>query len=262
MKVVILCGGMGTRIRDVSAEIPKPMTPIGTNPILWHIMKTYSAHGFKEFVLCLGFQSQTIKQFFLNYTLNTVDVTLQLGRNSHVEIEDGEGHEAEGWRVTLAETGLHTMTGGRIRRIERYIGDAPHFMLTYGDGVGDIDVAALVAFHKSHNKLLTITGVRPPGRFGELTVSEGDRVIGFNEKPQVAGGLISGGFFVCSREIFRYLRDGSDGLVFEKEPMTQLAADGEIRVFRHDGFWHPMDTYRDFAYLNELWQRGEAPWKV
>jgi glucose-1-phosphate cytidylyltransferase len=261
VKVVILCGGLGTRIRDVSADTPKPMIPIGSNPILWHIMRTYSAHGFKEFVLCLGYQSQAIKQFFLNYTLNTCDVTLRLGRDAGVEIEDSEKHEAEGWRVTLAETGLHTMTGGRIRRIERYVADAPYFMLTYGDGVGDIDVTALVEFHKSHGRLLTITGVRPPGRFGELTVSGNHEVVGFNEKPQVAGGLISGGFFVCSRDIFRYLKDGGDSLVLEKEPMTRLAADGEIRVFEHRGFWQAMDTYRDYAYLNDLWERGEAPWK-
>lgn len=262
MKVVILCGGMGTRIRDVSSELPKPMIPIGTTPILWHIMRSYSAHGFKEFVLCLGYQSQVIKQFFVNYTLNTHDVTLHLGRDSKVEIEDGDHHEVEAWRITMAETGLHTMTGGRVRRIERYVADAPYFMLTYGDGVGDIDISALVAFHKSHNKLLTITGVRPPGRFGELTIARDTEVVGFNEKPQVAGGLISGGFFVCSRDIFRYLREGGDSLVLEREPMTRLAADGEIRVFEHKGFWHPMDTYRDYLYLNELWDRGEAPWKV
>ncbi len=261
MKVVILCGGLGTRIRDVSCDIPKPMIPIGPNPILWHIMRTYSAHGFKEFVLCLGYQSHTIKQFFLNYTLNTSDVTLRLGREPKIDIEDGEKHEADGWRVTMAETGLHTMTGGRVRRIERYVSDAPYFMLTYGDGVGDIDITALLKFHKSHKKLLTVTGVRPPGRFGELTVDGQNEVVGFNEKPQVAGGLISGGYFVCSREIFRYLLDGGDGLVLEKEPMARLAADGQIRVFKHEGFWHPMDTYRDYSYLNEIWERGEAAWK-
>ena len=260
MKTVILCGGMGTRIRDVSGEIPKPMIPIGTAPILWHIMRSYSAHGFKEFVLCLGYQSQVIKQFFLNYTLNTRDVTLVIGRETKVEIEEDKC-EAEGWRVTLAETGLHTMTGGRVKRIQRYVADDPYFMLTYGDGVGDVDIAALVAFHKSHGKLLTVTGVQPPGRFGELTVVNGNEVSGFNEKPVVAGGLISGGFFVCSREIFRYLADGDHGLVLEKEPMSRLAADGQIRVFAHEGFWHPMDTYRDYAYLNDLWERGVAPWK-
>ena len=261
MKTVILCGGLGTRIRDISSEMPKPMIPIGATPILWHIMRSYSAHGFKDFVLCLGYQSQVIKQFFLNYTLNTRDVTLALGRNSKVEIEDHTASEAEGWRVTLAETGLHTMTGGRVRRIERYIGNDPYFMLTYGDGVSDVDIKALVEFHKSHGKLLTITGVQPPGRFGEMTVENGTEVVGINEKPKVAGGLISGGYFVCSREIFRYLADGDDTLVLEKEPMSRLAADGEIRVFAHNGFWHPMDTYRDYAYLNELWEQGAAPWK-
>lgn len=261
MKCVILCGGLGTRIRDVSSEIPKPMIPIGSVPVLWHIMRSYSAHGYKEFVLCLGYQSQVVKQFFLNYTLNTRDVTLVLGRDTKVEIEDGAASEAEGWRVTMAETGLHTMTGGRVRRIKHYVTDEPYFMLTYGDGVSDVDISALVAFHKSHGKLLTITGVQPPGRFGELTVENGDHVAGFNEKPKVAGGLISGGFFVCSRDIFRYLDEGEDHLILEKEPMTRLAADGQIRVFPHQGFWHPMDTYRDYAYLNELWEQGRAPWK-
>ncbi len=260
MKVVILCGGMGTRIRDVSSDSPKPMIPIGSAPILWHIMRSYSGHGFKDFVLCLGYQSQVIKQFFLNYTLNTRDVTLRIGRNVEVEIGD-EPCEAEGWRVTLAETGVETMTGGRVRRIERYVADDEHFMLTYGDGVGDVDIAALAAFHKVHGKLMTVTGVSPPGRFGELTIGGGNAITGFNEKPQAAGGLISGGFFVCSRGIFDYLRDGGDDLVLEKEPMTRLAADGQMRVFRHDGFWHPMDTYRDYVFLNDLWKRGAAPWK-
>jgi glucose-1-phosphate cytidylyltransferase len=261
MKVVILCGGMGTRIRDVSSDIPKPMIPIGSTPILWHIMQSYSSAGYKEFVLCLGYQSHVIKEFFLNYTTNTRDVTLRLGRNSEVEISDAAPCEAEGWRIALSETGLHTMTGGRIRRIKSYVADDDFFMLTYGDGVSDVDIGALVRFHKSHGKLLTVTGVRPPGRFGELTVVNGDEVVAFNEKPQVSDGLISGGYFVCSRDIFRYLEDGGDGLVFENEPLSRMAADGEVRVFVHDGFWHPMDTYRDYAYLNGLWEKGEAPWK-
>ncbi len=260
MRVVILCGGMGTRIRDVSNDMPKPMIPIGNAPILLHIMRSYSGFGYKNFVLCLGYQSQVIKQFFMNYTVNTHDVTLNLGRNLTFEIEDGKDSDAEGWRVTLAETGLKTMTGGRIRRIERYVEDDPYFMLTYGDGVSDVDIGALVAFHKSHGKLLTVTGVRPPGRFGELTIADGTDVVGFNEKPQVSGGLISGGYFVCSRDIFRYLRDEDDSLVFEKEPLARLAADRQMSVFQHDGFWHPMDTYRDYLYLNEIWEQGTAPW--
>ncbi|MDR3414440.1 MAG: glucose-1-phosphate cytidylyltransferase [Formivibrio sp.] len=261
MKVVILCGGMGTRIRDVSREVPKPMIPIGTNPILWHIMQSYSHAGYKEFVLCLGYRSDVVKEFFLNYTTNTRDVTLRLGRNSAVEIVESDQCEAEGWSVTLSETGLHTMTGGRIRHIERYVASDEYFMLTYGDGVSDVDIGALVKFHKSHGKLLTVTGVRPPGRFGELSVVNGTEVVAFNEKPQMSGGLISGGYFVCSRDVFRYLRDGDESLVFENAPLSRLAADGEVRVFEHSGFWHPMDTYRDYVYLNELWEKGRAPWK-
>lgn len=262
MKVVILCGGMGTRIRDVSADMPKPMIPIGHAPILWHIMQSYSAAGFKGFVLCLGYKSHVIKEFFLNYTVNTHDVTLHLGKGGRVEIEDTGISEAQGWEVTLSETGIHTMTGGRIKKIESYVKDDELFMLTYGDGVSDVDIKALVAFHEQHGKILTVTGVRPPGRFGELTVKNGTEVTGFNEKPQVSGGLISGGYFVCSKEIFKYLEAGDDGLVFEKEPLSRLAEAGEIRVFEHQGFWHPMDTYRDYVYLNELWDKGDAPWKA
>lgn len=261
MRVVILCGGMGTRIRDVSSDIPKPMLPIGTKPVLWHIMRTYSAHGFKDFVLCLGYQSQVIKQFFMNYTINASDVTLLMGGEQAAVVEATHDDSVDGWRITMAETGLHTLTGGRVRRIERYVADDPYFMLTYGDGVGDIDITKLLEFHKSHGKLMTVTGVQPPGRFGELTIGSCNSVVGFNEKPQVAGGLISGGYFVCSREIFRYLLDGGDGLVLEKEPMARIAADGEMRVYEHSGFWHPMDTYRDHVYLNELWEQEKAPWK-
>jgi glucose-1-phosphate cytidylyltransferase len=231
MKVVILCGGMGTRIRDVSADIPKPMIPIGSKPILWHIMNSYSAAGLKEFVLCLGYQSHVIKDFFLNYTVNTRDVTLHLGRVSNVVVDETEPSEADGWHVTLAETGLNTMTGGRVKRIQRYVSADPYFMLTYGDGVSNVDIPALLEFHKSHGKQLTVTGVRPPGRFGELTVESGNVVVGFNEKPQTSSGLISGGYFVCSRDVFDYLKHGDDSLVLEKEPFRRLAADGEIRVF-------------------------------
>lgn len=260
MKAVILCGGLGTRIRDVSGEMPKPMIPIGQKPILWHIMRTYSHFGCKAFVLCLGYQSNVIKQFFLNYTVNTRDVTLDLGHGGALEIEGGDGAVEDDWRITLAETGLHTMTGGRVAKIRRYVEADDHFLLTYGDGVSDVDIDALIAFHKSHGKLLTVTGVQPPGRFGELTVAADNAVTGFNEKPQVSGGLISGGYFVCSRDVFQYL-DGGDDLVLEKQPMSRLAADNQIRVYEHKGFWHPMDTYRDYVYLNEMWDKGQAPWK-
>lgn len=258
MKAVILCGGQGTRIRDVSADIPKPMIPVGRYPILWHVMKGYAAHGFQRFVLCLGYQSHVIKDFFVNYHLRTSDVTLQLGKAGAVECHTN--HDEADWTVTLAETGLNAMTGARVRRIRAYIADDEHFLLTYGDGVGNVDINALVAFHKAHGKLCTVTGVRPPGRFGELELS-GDQVVGFNEKPQVSEGRISGGFFVCSRRVFDYLDDRED-LVFETEPMNRLVKDGQLMVYRHDGFWHPMDTFRDYKLLNDLWDKGDAPWKT
>jgi glucose-1-phosphate cytidylyltransferase len=258
MKTVILCGGQGTRIRDVSADVPKPMITIGRYPILWHIMKGYAAAGHQDFILCLGYQSHVIKDFFLNYHVRTSDVTVTLGQ--HASVQCHTSHDEENWRVTLAETGVNAMTGARVRRIRQYVENDEYFMLTYGDGVGDVDIRALLDFHKNHGKAVTITGVRPPGRFGELEI-EGDRIVGFNEKPQVSAGRISGGFFVCSRRVFDYLSD-DEGLVLEEGPMRRLVEDGELMVHRHDGFWHPMDTYRDYKLLNELWDKGRAPWKV
>jgi glucose-1-phosphate cytidylyltransferase len=259
MKVVILCGGQGTRIRDVSETLPKPMLPIGQFPILWHIMKYYACFGHVDFILCLGFKASVIKDFFLNYDMHTNDVTLTLGRTHNVEIH---GHRMdEDWRVTLANTGLNAMTGARVRRIERYVGDDENFMLTYGDGVGNIDLDALLTFHKAHGKALTLTGVRPPGRFGELELSDKGVVQEFNEKPQATGGRINGGFFVCRREIFNYL-DDEEGLVFEQSPMQALVAAGEVMVYRHDGFWQCMDTMRDHNFLNGIWEEGEAPWNI
>jgi glucose-1-phosphate cytidylyltransferase len=258
MKTVILCGGQGTRIRDVAADIPKPMITIGRYPILWHIMRGYAHWGHKEFVLCLGYQGHVIKQFFLNFQVLTADVTVTLNGGGKIEPRaiDG-GHD---WRVTLAETGLDALTGARVRRVRDYVKDDDTFMLTYGDGVGDVDISALLAFHRNHGKVMTVTGVRPPGRFGELEI-DGDRVTGFNEKPQATEGRISGGFFVCSRRLFDYL-DDSESLMLEMEPMQKLVRSGELMVYRHDSFWHPMDTSRDFKLLNELWAKGEAPWKV
>ena len=258
MKTVILCGGRGTRIRDVSADVPKPMINIGSYPILWHIMKGYAKWGYADFVLCLGYQSDVIKDFFINYSIRTSDVTVTLGRKAGVEYLTS--HDEENWKVTLAETGLNAMTGARVRRIRSHIGEDDTFMLTYGDGVGDIDIHALVDFHRRHGKVLTVTGVRPPGRFGELEI-DGDRIIGFNEKPQVSEGRISGGFFVCQRRLFDYL-DGDESLMLEQEPMRRLVADGEAMIYRHDGFWHPMDTYRDYQLLNSLWDTGKAAWKI
>ena len=258
MKTVILCGGYGTRIRDVSEDLPKPMLPIGGRPILWHIMKGFAHSGLNEFVLCLGYKSRVIKEFFLNYEAFTNDFTITLGEENRVSYHDN--HEEIGWTVTMAETGAGTMTGGRISRKRRYIGDNDTFLLTYGDGVSDIDLSALVKFHRMHGKILTVSGVRPPGRFGEIEYVDDTRVSAFNEKPQAAEGCISGGFFVCQSGIFDYLSDDED-LVFEERPMRQLAAEGEMMVYRHEGFWQCMDTQRDFSLLNGLWNSNAAPWR-
>ncbi len=257
MKVVILCGGYGTRIRDVADNIPKPMIPVGRYPILWHIMKYYANFGHQDFVLCLGYKSQVIKDFFLNYEAHTKDFTIALGKREKIEFHTD--HDESDWSVTLADTGLEAMTGARIARIRKYIGDDEHFMLTYGDGVGDIDIDKLIKFHISHDRVLTVTGVRPPGRFGELMNSPEGKVTEFNEKPQATEGRISGGYFVCSRKIFEYLDDRED-LTFEQEPMRKLVAEGQMMMYEHDGFWQPMDTYRDYIYLNGLVTKGEAPW--
>ena len=255
MKVVLLCGGYGTRIRDVADNIPKPMIPIGRYPILWHIMKYYSCFDFNEFVLCLGYKGLTIKEFFLNYETQTKDFTIELSQRDKIEFHTD--HDESDWSVTLVDTGLNAMTGARIARIKKYVGDED-FMLTYGDGVGDIDIDALLSFHKSHNKALTVTGVRPPGRFGEL-VSENGQIIEFNEKPQASGGRISGGFFVARSSLFDYI-DDDEKLVFEQEPIKKMVEDGEIMVYEHDSFWKPMDTSREYILLNELYEKGKAPW--
>jgi glucose-1-phosphate cytidylyltransferase len=259
MKTIILCGGHGTRIRDVSDNIPIPMIPVGGFPILWHIMKHYAHFGHQEFVLCLGYKGEAIKDFFLNYEAHTNDFTVTLGRDKKTEFHNG--HREEGWRVTLAETGLASMTGARVRRIRKHVEADTDFLLTYGDGVGNIDLKKLLAFHRSHGKILTVSGVRPPGRFGELRADASGRVTEFNEKPQTSGGRISGGFFACRREIFNYLEDRED-LVLEQEPMHRLTRDGQMMVFEHDGFWQPMDTYRDYALLNQLCEKGKGPWQV
>jgi len=258
MKVIILAGGYGTRIRDVSESLPKPMIPIGGYPILWHIMKHYARWGHKEFVVCLGYKGTAIKEFFLNYEAHTRDFTITLGRHRAL---DYHSDHAEDWAVTLADTGLEAMTGARVRRVQKYIGDDETFLLTYGDAVSDVDLDALLRFHNSHDRVLTITGVSPPGRFGELEMEDSGRVVAFNEKPQVSGGCISGGFFVCRRKVFEYLDERED-LVFEKDPMNKLVAGGQIMVYKHTGFWHPMDTSRDYQLLNGLWDRGKAPWRL
>jgi glucose-1-phosphate cytidylyltransferase len=257
MKTIILCGGYGTRIRDVAENIPKPMIGVGPLPILWHIMKYYAKYGHKDFVLCLGYHGQVIKDFFLNYEAHTRDCTVTLGAGASVEFHTN--HEETDWRVTLVDTGLDTMTGARVRKVQQYIGDDEDFFLTYGDGLSDVDLDALFAYHKAHGKILTVTGVHPPGRFGEMRASPDGLVTEFNEKPQATGGLISGGYFVCRRELFDRL-ENRDDLVFEQEPMLALIKDGQLRVYEHDGFWQCMDTYRDWQFLNGLLKRGQAPW--
>jgi glucose-1-phosphate cytidylyltransferase len=256
MKVVILAGGFGTRIRDVAEDIPKPMIPVGPYPILWHIMKYYASYGHKEFVLCLGHKGNVIRDFFLNYEAYTRDVTLELGNTSEMHFHSN--HAESDWRVTLADTGGNAMTGARVAKIARYVGE-DDFLLTYGDGVGDINLDSLIDFHKNHGKVLTVTGVRPPGRFGELRSTPNGLVTEFNEKPQATGGRISGGFFVANKRLFNYLGLG-DELVFEQEPMHRLVTEGNLMVFEHDGFWQPMDTSREYQILNSLYSSGQAPW--
>ncbi len=256
MKVVILAGGYGTRIRDVADDIPKPMIPIGPYPILWHVMKSYAHFGHRDFIICLGYKGQAIKDFFLNYEAYTRDFTIRFGRDGGIAYHSE--HDESDWSVTLADTGLRSMTGSRISRIRAYLSDED-FMLTYGDGVSDVDMAKLVAFHKSHGRILTVTGVRPAGRFGEMVGAAGGRVSEFNEKPQATAGRISGGFFVASPRLFDYLDDRED-LVFEQEPIRQLVRDEQLMMYEHDGFWQPMDTSREFQLLNSLYNEGKAPW--
>jgi glucose-1-phosphate cytidylyltransferase len=259
MKAVILCGGQGTRIRDASEAIPKPMLPIGGKPIVWHIMKSYARYGVKEFVLCLGYKSWLIKEFFLHYRPMTTDVTVTLGRHDGLEFH-GQ-HPEEDWRVTLAETGEETQTGGRVAAVRRYVeGDEP-FLLTYGDGVSDVDIGETIAAHQAHGRIATVTAVRPPGRFGEMRIQDG-HVTEFNEKPQASEGFINGGFFVLDgRRIWDYV-GAKPTTVLEREPLRRLAADGELIAHKHLGFWQPMDTLREYHLLNELWASGRAPWKT
>ena len=255
MKAVILAGGLGTRLSEETTIKPKPMVEIGGKPILWHIMKQYSAHGINEFVICCGYKGYVIKEFFANYFLHTSDVTFDLQNNSM------EVHQrfAEPWKVTLVDTGDTSMTGGRLKRVRRFVEGDDAFCFTYGDGVADIDIGASLAFHKAHGLLGTMTAVQPPGRFGAIDF-EGERVMAFREKPQGDGAWINGGYFVLSPKVIDYI-DG-DTTVWEKEPMERLADEGQLSAFRHTGFWHPMDTLRDKVLLEELWQTGKAPWKV
>jgi glucose-1-phosphate cytidylyltransferase len=255
MKAVILAGGLGTRLAEETGVKPKPMVDIGSKPILWHILKLYSNHGITEFVICLGYKGYVIKEYFANYFLHSSDVTFDLAHNS-MEVHN---KKSEPWKVTLIDTGEETMIGGRIKRIIDYVKDDDCFCLTYGDGVSDIDIEASINFHRKEGRLATVSGVQPPGRFGAIEM-DGTRVTGFKEKPQGDGGWINGGFFVLSPRVVDYI-DG-DKTVWEKEPMENLAKDGELSVYMHDGFWHPMDTLRDKRYLESLWESGNAPWKL
>jgi glucose-1-phosphate cytidylyltransferase len=255
-KVVILCGGMGTRLREETEYRPKPLVEIGGKPILWHIMKTYAHYGFKDFVLCLGFKGDMIKQYFLNYKVMTSDFTLRLG--AHAEPEFHGPPAREKWSITFAETGLDAMTGTRVKRIAPYIrGD--DFMVTYGDGVANVDISQLWEFHRRHGKIGTVTGVRPISPYGEFA-SEDGRVKEFREKPRSQNGFINGGFFVFRKKFFKYLTD-DDRCVLEEEPLERLVRDGELMTYVHSGYWRCMDTYRDFLALNETWKKG-APWKI
>lgn len=256
MMVVILAGGFGTRISEESHLKPKPMIEIGERPILWHIMKIYSHYGFNDFVVCLGYKGYCIKEYFAHYFLHESDVTFDYRNGNEQRIHH---HGAEPWRVTLANTGLHTMTGGRVKRIQPYVGKGT-FMLTYGDGVGNVNIKDLVAYHRSHGKLATVTTTQPAGRFGAVNLSRDNAVIGFQEKPKGDGAWINAGFFVMESQVFDYIRD--DTTVLEREPLERLAKDGQLVAYKHGGFWQPMDTVRDKSQLEELWQSGSASWKV
>lgn len=255
MKVVILAGGRGSRLSEETSIRPKPMVEIGGKPILWHIMKIYSAHGINDFIVCLGYKGFLIKEFFANYFLHTSDVTIDLSTNSlHVH-----QNSAEPWRVTLVDTGEATMTGGRLKRVEPYVRGEPDFCFTYGDGLADIDIRTEVAFHRAQGTAVTVTAAQPSGRFGALKLDR-DRVVDFREKPVGDGAWINGGFFVLSPKVFTYLEH--DQTVWEQEPLERLAREGEVSAYRHAGFWQPMDTMYDRMLLENLWISGQAPWKV
>ena len=256
MKVVILAGGFGTRISEESHLKPKPMIEIGERPILWHIMKIYSHFGFNDFIICLGYKGYSIKEYFAHYFLHEADVTFDFRAGNQQIVHS---HQAEPWKVTLANTGLNTMTGGRVKRIRQYVGDEP-FMLTYGDGVSNVDIGTLVAYHQAHGKLATLTSVQPSGRFGALELGDHNVVTGFQEKPQGDGGWINGGFFVLQPEVFDMIEN--DSTIFERGPMETLAKANELVAYKHDGFWQPMDTMRDKDQLEALWQKNQAPWKL
>ncbi len=256
MKAVILAGGFGTRISEETSVRPKPMVEIGDRPILWHIMKIFAAHGINDFIVCCGFKGYYIKEYFSNYVLRNADITVDLGKHE-VELHK---NGAEPWRVTLIDTGQNTMTGGRIKRVADYL-EGETFCLTYGDGVADVNIAELIQFHREQKTLATLTATQPPGRFGAFALSSGDlRVPSFHEKPDGDGAWVNGGFFVLEPDVFGYIE--GDSTVWEREPLERLAKDRQLAAFKHTGFWQPMDTLRDKIVLDELWESGQAPWKV
>ena len=256
MKTVILCGGQGTRLREETEFRPKPLVEIGGKPVLWHIMKLYAHYGFDDFALCLGYRGNMIKEYFLNYEAMNNDFTIRLGEKAHTLIQGA--HTEQNFQVTLADTGQETMTGGRVQRIRRYV-DGDTFLVTYGDGLSDLNIANLVAFHKSHGKIATVTAVRPWSRFGILETDPTGNVLQFREKPQVEGWA-SAGFMVFNTQIFDYLN--GDQCILEREPLERLAAENQLMAYHHDGFFFSMDTYREYVYLNDLWATGKAPWKT
>jgi len=254
MKVLILAGGLGSRLSEETTLKPKPMVQIGGKPILWHIMKIYSSYGFNEFVILLGYKGYMIKEYFANYYRHMADMTIDMENNS-IQYHK---NKAEPWKVTLIDTGMHTMTGGRIKRVQQYIGDEK-FMLTYGDGVADVNIAELIKKHEEHGKAITMTSVQPEGRFGAIMIDANNKVERFQEKPKGDGSWINGGFFVCEPKVFDYITEG-DKTVFEQSPLESLARDGELVAYKHSGFWKPMDTLRDKTQLEDLIEQGKAPW--
>lgn len=255
MKVVILAGGLGTRLSEETVIKPKPMVEIGGMPIIWHIMKIYSAYGFNDFIICLGYKGYLIKEYFSNYFLHKSDVTIDLKNNS-MEVHDSQ---AEPWKITLVETGMNTMTGGRIKRIKDYLNNET-FMLTYGDGVADVDINGLLEFHRQHKCMVTVTSVQPSGRFGALNLNERDKVVSFTEKPKGDGHWINGGYFVCEPPVFDFIP--GDSTIWEHQPLESIAKKGEMAAYKHSGFWKPMDTLRDKLELEEAWDKNEALWKI
>jgi glucose-1-phosphate cytidylyltransferase len=256
MKAVILAGGLGTRISEETSVKPKPMVEVGGKPVLWHILKMYSHHGIHDFIICCGYKGYVIKEYFANYFLHMSDVTFDMSKNT-MEVHQ---RNAEPWRVTLVDTGESTMTGGRLKRVANYLKDEQAFCFTYGDGLSDVDISALIQFHQTHGLKATLTATYPPGRFGALEIDNNAFITAFKEKPKGDGGLINGGFFVLSPSVIDLIAD--DQTIWEREPLEALATTGQLKAFEHDGFWQPMDTLRDKTLLEELWQSGTAPWKV